>query len=219
MNPLLTITAKIDEFRDALLADPLGTFPILADALQELPTDLGEEAAHAVRYWAGVRCGLRNWNREWEDWYLRIMAKYGAMTERHLAGDRVFCEMSGRMCHLFTCAEFWDRFDRKLTHRHPIFTLTFREMSWRCMEAFNEPWPQVRELILDYRDSIDIQTIGVVHALERLEMPSLQKVMVQLPDTQHNRAVKGQAALAMMSLVTKKRIPKGTQLWWNDRPT
>lgn len=219
MNPLLDITDKIEQFRDMLLFDPLGTLPIMADALQELDTNLGEEAALALRYWVGVRCGAREWNREWEDWYLRVMAKYGSWTERHMAGNAVYAEMSGRLCHLFTCAEFFGRFDAKLVQRQPIFTLTIRQMNWDCMVAFSEEWPQVRELILDYRDSNDISTIGVVHGLEMVEMPALQKVMVHLPDTQHNRAVKGHAAITMMELVEKKRIPRGTHLWWNDRPT
>lgn len=221
MNPLRLITAKIDEFRDALLMDPLSTLPIMADALQELPTDLGEEAANAIRYWVGVRCRQRNWDREWEDWYLRVMKKYGSMTETYHArpDNAVVCELSGRMCHLFTSATFYARFDAPRVHRQPIFTLTMNGMNWSCMNAFYNDWPQVRELILDYRNSVDIQTIGVVYAFERLHMPALEKVMVHLPETRENAGTKGRAANALMMLVEKGRIPKGTQLWWNGKPT
>lgn len=219
MNEFHRILSMVQEFRPAILSDPLGSIPILADALQELG-ELGEESAHAIRYWCGIRNGLRKQDKKWEKWYIDVMEKYGKSELAFRGETGTFLRLRGRLLTMFTEAECFRVISTPELSAHPIFTVAIREVQWEALQKLSHPvFSNTQDLTLDFRESTHIFYTGVVYACERIYMPNLRNIGIYAVSNRQTAALKGRTSVTLMDAVAKGRIPKGTRLWWNGEPT
>ena len=218
MSEFHQIIETIREFRPSILSDPLGTLSILADALQE-QSDLGEEAAHALRYWRDIRTGLREPDPKWETWFVTAMEKYGPPEVVSRGEQGAYLTLRGRLLTMFTEAECFRIVTVAPLASHPIFTVAIREVQWDALYKLNHAvFSNTQDLTLDFRESTHIFFTGVVRAVELIEMPNLRNLGIHAIANRHTASLRGRASVAMMEAVAKKRIPKGTRLWWNGEP-
>jgi hypothetical protein len=209
---------QLVEWRPAVLLDPMGTFPILADRLEESCGLLGKEAADSLRYWCRVRDGHSQREQAWEAWMDRIMLKYGEPMQTHIGQDgEVFCRLRGRILNYWTHAEFLHSVSPEIVQNQPIVTLEIKRAGWGATSRLsNECWRNVQDLILDFSGGY-IRTTGVVYAIENISMPSLRRIAVTVDGQNHG--VKGQASVALTDRVRKGEVPRGVGFWWNGEQT
>lgn len=223
MNEFRLILERIGLFKTSILADPYGNLPILSDNLRDDCGSLGEEAANAIDYWVRTRLDLDDRGPKWEEWLLRVMAKYGAIEEvRTHNGRGVQCTLRGRLLTFWTEAEFTREIIPEYISGHPIKLITIREANWYGFGLLEDKCvSQVDKLVLDFRESTNAFMVGVVRAIECLTMPQLRKIMVYSHEARRGEYIglKGKVGVALAEAVEQRRIPKGTEFWWNDRRT
>lgn len=220
MNEHHQIITTVAAFRKSMLEDPLGTLPVLADALRELGA-LGNEAGDAICYWRDCRYGVRKPEDKWDEWYSKVMEKYGSAEYTYKTPNREpSLKLDGRVLTMFTRAESWRTITPALLADHPIFTYTMREARWEGIyQLGSEVFRNTEDLTLDFRDSLDVFTMGVVASMDRLCMPRLKRINVIVVETRATGPLKGRTGAAIMEAFKEGRVPRGVQFFWNSEPT
>lgn len=209
------------EYRPAVLLDPMGTLPVLADNLEDSCGSLGQEAANALRYWCRVRDGHQAQDSAYEEWFTRVMAKYGPAEVIGRDGEqREVSRLCGRVLNYWTRVIFTNQVSPALIQGQPIVSVEIVRPLWNAIYLLGDPcWRNTQELTLDYRDG-HIRTLGVVRGLESIMMPCLRRIMVHVDvDRNSGSGIKGRAAVALNESVLKGEVPRGVQLWWNGERT
>lgn len=208
-------------YRPAVLLNPMGTLLVLADNLDESCGSLGQEAGKALRYWCAVRDGHQPQDPAYEEWFTRVMVKYGPAEVIARDGEqREVSRLCGRVLTYWTRVIFTNQVAPALIQDQPIVSVEIVRPLWNAIYLLGDPcWRNTQELTLDFRDG-HIRTLGVVRSLEALTMPCLRRIMIRVDvDRNSGSGIKGRAAVALNESVLKGEVPRGVELWWNGERT
>jgi hypothetical protein len=203
------VLATFRTMRPAVVQDAWLGLPILADQLDDMATPHSREAADAIRYWLDVSTNVRMRDKEWDEWYTRVISKYGALKILDNNGDT---QLGGRVCYYMTHAFFRGRVDYRVFQNNPLVSLHFAKFNWGMMEILrNGNLRNIVDLTLDFDFSDDIVNVGVVRAVEVIDAPQLQELHLVATAREHDM-LKGMSSVALMD---NKKIPKPIKVTWN----